>query len=161
MFYILLIEWCFFIPFISAVCQQICQNGGKCVAPNTCQCGSVYSGQWCQICKCLYRDLWDYLMTGLFIYIHRLLLEEFSRNVTALNFYPKRKGCLSRWSYLKSPHYVSGSKRRLFNYAHSNMFFKQLKIIIKFQVFTFFWRYSYMDHTRNVLKASRCIVKGN
>ena len=64
MFYLLLIEWCFFIPFISAVCQQICQNGGKCVAPNTCQCGSGYSGQWCQTCKCLYRDLWDSSMSG-------------------------------------------------------------------------------------------------
>ena len=37
----------------TAVCQKFCQNGGKCIGPNKCQCQPGYSGQWCEICKYL------------------------------------------------------------------------------------------------------------
>lgn len=31
-----------------AVCNTECKNGGKCVAPNVCECGSNWAGEQCQ-----------------------------------------------------------------------------------------------------------------
>ena len=45
---------CFLFFFLAAVCQRVCQNGGTCIAPNTCKCQPGYSGQWCQ--TCMYRS---------------------------------------------------------------------------------------------------------
>lgn len=35
----------------TAVCSQVCQNGGNCVSPNTCQCSSGWSGPSCSTRK--------------------------------------------------------------------------------------------------------------
>ena len=31
-----------------AVCEPVCENGGTCTAPNTCDCTDGYSGDTCQ-----------------------------------------------------------------------------------------------------------------
>lgn len=39
------------ILFLAAICNSPCQHGGKCVAPNTCDCsGTGYTGDTCSIC---------------------------------------------------------------------------------------------------------------
>ena len=40
------------IRAISAVCTQICENGGKCVGPDTCSCPSGWGGKDCTIPSC-------------------------------------------------------------------------------------------------------------
>lgn len=47
-----------FLFFLAAVCQRVCQNGGTCIAPNTCKCQPGYSGQWCQTCMYCIRQFW-------------------------------------------------------------------------------------------------------
>ena len=31
-----------------AICDPVCENGGTCIAPNTCECVDGYSGEQCQ-----------------------------------------------------------------------------------------------------------------
>lgn len=35
------------VPLNTALCKRKCQNGGKCVLPNFCQCRSGYTGSTC------------------------------------------------------------------------------------------------------------------
>ena len=40
--------WILF-PVITAVCEQPCQNGGQCVAPNQCSCRLGFKGPYCEV----------------------------------------------------------------------------------------------------------------
>ena len=36
---------------VLAICDPVCENGGTCTAPNTCECVDGYSGEQCEIGK--------------------------------------------------------------------------------------------------------------
>ena len=41
-------EILFCISLLLAICTPVCENGGTCTAPNTCECVDGYSGNQCQ-----------------------------------------------------------------------------------------------------------------
>jgi hypothetical protein len=42
-----------------AICEEECQNGGICTAPNTCTCASGFIGDKCQTGKKKYLEIHD------------------------------------------------------------------------------------------------------
>ena len=54
MILLILISKCFLLIFL-AICEQPCENGGWCIAPNQCQCPNGFTGTSCgeDIDECL------------------------------------------------------------------------------------------------------------